>query len=60
MDSTQCETQNFYDMFNNLGQQRAAIEKEISLMNSIQEAFVSVSSKKQRSKFEVKNKFSIT
>jgi len=31
------ETQNFYDMFNNLGDQKFYIEKEISLLNTLQE-----------------------
>ena len=54
MDNTQAETQQFFDMFNNLGQQRSAIEKEIQLMNSIQESFVSISTQKHKSdKFEV-------
>ena len=53
MDSTQTETQNFYDMYNNLGHQRAAIEREIQLMNSIQDGFVTISLQKQHSKFEV-------
>ena len=52
MDSTQNETQHFFDMYNNLGQQLAAIEKEIQLMNSIQETFVTISVQKHN-KYEV-------
>ena len=33
------ETQNYFDMYNNLGHQKDFIEKEIKLMNSIQEGF---------------------
>ena len=39
VDATQTETQNYYDMYNNLGQQQLAIEKEIKLLLSIQEGF---------------------
>ena len=53
MDGTQNETQNFFDMYNNLGQQLAAIDKEINLMNSIQELFVTTAMRKQSNKFEV-------
>ena len=53
MDSTQNETQHFFDMYNNLGQQLAAIEREIKLMNSIQELFVTTAMRKQSNKFEV-------
>ena len=37
--SKQNETQNYFDMYNNLGDQRDFIEKEIKLMNSIQDGF---------------------
>ena len=53
MDGTQTETQNFFDMYNNLGQQLAAIEKEINLMNSIQELFVTTAMRKHSNKIEV-------
>jgi len=33
------ETQNFYDMYNNLGDQKSYMEKEIKLLNSILENF---------------------
>ena len=56
MDGTQNETQNFFDMYNNLGQQLAAIEREINLMNSIQELFVTTAMRKQSNKFEVSTK----
>ena len=53
MDGTQNETQHFFDMYNNLGKQLAAIEKEIHLMSSIQELFVTTAMRKQSNKFEV-------
>ena len=59
MDSTQSETQHFFDMYNNLGLQRSAIEREIQLMNSIQEGFITISLQKQQSKFEVCRRFII-
>lgn len=46
----QTETQNYYDMYNNLGKQRDFLEKEIKLMNSIQEGFEH-SSESQHSKY---------
>ena len=57
MDGTQNETQHFFDMYNNLGQQLAAIEKEIHLMSSIQELFVTTAMRKQSNKFEVHTLF---
>jgi len=46
------ETQNFYDMYNNLGDQKSYIEKEIKLLNSILENFeASVGSETQTRQF---------
>ena len=53
MDDTQNETQNFYEMYNNLGQQKLAIEKEITLMNSIQEGFEASRQQSKLSRYEV-------
>ena len=53
MDDTQNETQNFYSLYNNLGQQKLAIEKEITLMNSIQEGFESSRTQSKLSRYEV-------
>ena len=53
MDDTQSETQNFYDMYNNLGQQKSAIEKEINLMNSIQEGFEDSCLQSKLTRYEV-------
>ena len=53
MDDTQNETQNFYEMYNNLGQQKLAIEKEITLMNSIQEGFEASRQQPKLSRYEV-------
>ena len=54
IDDTQSETQNFYDMYNNLGQQKSAIEKEINLMNSIQEGFEDSCLQSKLTRYEVK------
>ena len=53
MDDTQNETQNFYSLYNNLGQQKLAIEKEITLMNSIQEGFDSSRKQSKLTRYEV-------
>jgi len=47
----QNETQNYFDMYNNLGDQRDFIEKEIKLMNSIQDGF-DKSSESQHTKYQ--------
>ena len=49
--SKQNETQNYFDMYNNLGDQRDFIEQEIKLMNSIQEGFER-SSDSQHTKYQ--------
>ena len=49
--SKQNETQNYFDMYNNLGDQRDFIEKEIKLMNLIQEGFEK-SSDSQHTKYQ--------
>ena len=49
--SKQNETQNYFDMYNNLGDQRDFIEQEIKLMNSIQEGFEK-SSDSQHTKYQ--------
>lgn len=46
------ETQNFYDMYNNLGDQKSYMEREIKLLNSILENFeASVGSEPQTRQF---------
>ena len=49
--SKQNETQNYFGMYNNLGDQRDFIEKEIKLMNSIQDGF-ETSSESQHTKYQ--------
>ena len=39
MATKQTETQNFFDMYNNLGDQRELIDREIKMLNSVQEGF---------------------
>ena len=39
MATKQTETQNFFDMYNNLGDQRQLIEREIKMLNLVQEGF---------------------
>ena len=53
MDDTHTETQNFYHMYNNLGQQKLAIEKEINLMSSIQDGFEDSCLQSKLTRYEV-------